>query len=143
MYWYIKIADAKNKKFDEILNDILHNKSLGIDFGIKQNYNDFINTTTWDEYINNNNLTHTQVQCLQRVFNTFINEISIGDFVFLCSGSNKISYICQIDSDYYFDRSYLGRFYDNSGLCHRRKIKNIKKFETIAPKQMRGTIYKV
>ena len=143
MYWYIKITDAKNKNFKEILTDILLTQSIGINFGIKTNYNEFNNTNSWNEYININKLTNTQTHGLQRVFNIFINEIAVNDFIFLCSGVNKILYICQIDSDYYFDRSFLHKYYDDTCLCHRRKIKNIRKFETTAPKQMRGTIYKV
>jgi predicted Mrr-cat superfamily restriction endonuclease len=142
MYWYIKITNAKNKHFERILEDILINKSIGIDFSINQDYNSFNNINDWNTYLETKCFTHNQYLSLKRVFNTFIKEIKINDFVFLCSGSNKIHYICQIDGDYEFDNSYINK-YNNTSLCHRRKIKNIVKFDAIAPKQMRCTIYKV
>lgn len=143
MYWYIKIADAKNKDFDKILLDVLIEKTIGIDFKIDRDYNSFSNVNEWNDYLDSKCSTRNQYLALKRVFNTFINEIKVDDFVFLCSGSNKIHYICQVAGDYEFDRTFLHKYYSDTSLCHRRKIKNIVKFDATAPKQMRCTIYRV
>lgn len=143
MYWYIKIINSKNKRFNDILNDILTTETIGIDFGINQDYNSFTTINDWNTYLNSKCSTDNQYLSLKKVFDTFIKDIKINDFVLLCSGINKIHYICQIPSDYIFDSSYLNKFNNSKSLCHRRKIKNIIKFDAIAPKQMRATIYKV
>jgi predicted Mrr-cat superfamily restriction endonuclease len=143
MYWYIKIADSKNNKFNDILNDIITSKSIGIDYGIDKNYNDYNTITDWNNYLKSKCSSNKQYLALKNIFNTFINDIKVGDIVFLCSGINKIHYVCQIDSTYEFDNTYINKYNNGTSLCHRRKINHITKFDSIAPKKMRATIYKV
>ncbi len=57
------------------------------------------------------------------------------DIIFLCKGKKEILYIAQLESDYYYDPTQK--------LCHRRKIKNIKHFNTTATKEMVGTLFEL
>lgn len=63
-----------------------------------------------------------------------------GDIVFLCQGENKILYICELaDDEYYYQDN------DPHGFRHRRRIKNIKRFECTVPTKiaLRQTIHYV
>ena len=133
-YWYIKIA-RNDVDFDIILNKCLNDKSIGIGFNIMTDYNFTTmqyRSRIWKNYGNNNK----QIKIKENIFNKFINQMKNGDIVFLCKGKNKIKYIAEISSNYYYDKNYCY-------LPHRRHIDNIKLFETNSPKQMIGTLYEV
>ena len=125
-YYYIKIAKNDNT-FNEQLQYTLNTQSIGIGFEYKQ------------EILNINNLNVNDNS--KRMYNKFINEINIGDVVFLCKGENTILYIATIDSEYYFDNNNI--INGQLQLPHRRKLSNIVKFNSIAPKRMIQTIYNV
>ena len=130
-YWYIKIA-RNSKSFKKYEEYCINDKSIGIGFSIH------------DEKLCNTEKS-LEFQCKKILedkykpsfdnYNKFINKIKKNDIVFLCRGLNEILYIAQIDSDYYYEKE--------NDLPHRRKIKNIKKFNAIAPKEMVGTLYSV
>ena len=133
-YWYIKVS-SNDRKFNNILQKSLNDKSIGIGYGINRNYTSM---TRQDRHNIWNNLGHNDrgKKLRENYFNTFINKMNIGDIVFLTKGEYQILYMAQISSNYYYDESY-------NGLNNRRLITNIRKFEAIAPKRMLATIYKV
>ena len=77
----------------------------------------------------------------------FINNMKIGDTVYLCQGINKILYKATIDSDYIYNKDY--QYYDCQGdinkyvWIHQRKIKDIIKVDLRTNKTMCQTIYKI
>jgi hypothetical protein len=120
-YYYIKVC-KNNNNFNNQLEYSLNNTSIGICFEHK-------------EEINNIDVLNVSKHC-KRMYNVFINEMKIGDIVFLCKGSTNILYMATISGEYYYDSN-------NLLLPHRRHITNIKEFKTPAPKRMIQTIYKV
>jgi hypothetical protein len=138
--WYIKVA-SNGKYFDDILDKSLSDKSIGIGFGILIDYN--LTTqpdrnNTWNDKL----CSKKQKELRENNFDNFVRQMNIGDIIFLCKGENTILYMAEVSSDYYFDDSYTIVFPTYS-LPHRRHITNIKSFNTIAPKRMLGTLYKV
>ena len=79
----------------------------------------------------NDGLTDRKIQHKERMFNLFVYQINIGDTVFLCKGKDKILYIADIASDYYYDPSYLINDPNLGviGVPHRRHICNIRPFK--------------
>ena len=128
--WGIKVFESSSKHFENILEKSLHDKSIGIGFGI---HNDFNNTTTLERRTNweIEGLTDRQIQHKERMFNMFLYEMNIGDTVFLCKGKDKILYIADVAGDYYHDPSYL--MIDPKlgviGTPHRRHICNVRPFK--------------
>ena len=137
-YWYIKVS-SNDRKFNNILQKSLNDKSIGIGYDINRNYTSM---TRQDRHNIWNNFGHNDFQkkLRENFFNTFINKMNIGDIVFLTKGEYQILYMAQISSNYYYDENYDERY---NGLYHRRHITNIRKFEAIAPKRMLATIYEV
>ena len=114
-YWYIK-ATRNGNNFEEILNEIINDKSIGICFLVKNkklpiNQNELKNFCD-KEIINDKDNKNSFYN-----YNLFLHEIKNNDFVFILQGGSKIRYICQIDGDYYYDNAKF--------LPHRRRIKNI------------------
>jgi len=131
--YYIKIAE-NNSNFDEIKNNVLNSKSIGICFKIKNipliKGNEDHLKIMCQELIEDDNWNHS-FNC----YNKFINKMENDDILFLCQGENKILYMCQIDGDYFFDKE--------NRYPHRRKIKNICEFNCTTDKRMIQTIYNV
>jgi hypothetical protein len=132
-YWYIKIS-ANDDNFDENEKYCLKNKSVGIGFSIKNK-----KLVTGEKELKS--------QCIEilgkndyknsfRNYDIFVNKMMKNDIVFLCKGKKEILYIAQIDGDYYYDDT-------KKDLPHRRKIKNIRNFNTTATKEMIGTLFEV
>ena len=139
--WYIKIY-RNNKDFPIMEQKTLDKGSIGIDYNIridmKQSTRGGINT-----YIDSLNKTDRQKKFITNVFDKFIDEMKIGDTVYLCKGEYDILYKATISSDYYYD-SEGG--YDgcelNSFWHHRRDIRNIEECNIKSNKRRIKTLYK-
>ncbi len=141
-YWYIKIFNSINPDYDEAKQYMLDTNTIGIGFSITEEYTQLTQDERRQMWRDNRNLsTESEFQTRERFFNYFINEMQIGDIVFLVKGSRDVKYIATIDGNYNFDENAI--FTNNHNQCHRRSITNILPFEVIAPKRMRQTIYKV
>ena len=140
-YWYIKIFKSRNPDFDEAKQYMLYTNTIGIGFSTREEYTQLTQEQRRQIWRDNGKSTETQFQTNERFFNDFINEMQIGDIVFLVKGSRDVKYIATIDGDYSFDEN--ATFTNNHNQCHRRSITNILPFEVTAPKRMRQTIHKV
>ena len=140
-YWYIKIFKSRNPDFDEAKQYMLDTNTIGIGFSTREEYTQLTQEQRCQIWRDNGKSTETQFQTNERFFNDFINEMQIGDIVFLVKGSRDVKYIATIDGDYSFDENAI--FTNNHDQCHRRSITNILPFEVTAPKRMRQTIHKV
>ena len=140
-YWYIKIYRNRHPDFDEAKQYMLDTNTIGIGFDITEEYTQLTQEQRRQIWRDNGKSTETQFQTNERFFNYFINEMQIGDIVFLVKGSRDVKYIATIDGNYSFDENAI--FTNNHDQCHRRSITNILPFEVTAPKRMRQTIHKV
>jgi predicted Mrr-cat superfamily restriction endonuclease len=141
-YWYIKIYRNRHPDFDEAKQYMLDTNTIGIGFGITEEYTQLTQDERrqmWRDYRNLS--TESEFQSKERSFNYFINEMQIGDIVFLVKGERDIKYIATIDGNYEFRENVV--FSNNGTHHHRRSITNLLPFEVSAPKRMVGTIYKV
>tara|TARA_Y100001958_G_C21160787_1_gene494707 strand:+ start:266 stop:712 length:447 start_codon:yes stop_codon:yes gene_type:complete len=123
--WYIQIY-FKEDLTDIMINNIFEKQSIGIGFNIDI---DMKNSTKngIDLYINNyKKFTQKQKKYVLDTFDIFINQMKIGDIVYLCKGHSDILYKAIISSDYYFDSTggsngtEIYKFWH-----HRRNIVNI------------------
>ena len=88
----------------------------------------------------------------KKVFENFINNMKIGDRVYLCRGANQILYSAIIDSDYIFDNSdyesvsthdtNYNQIKNGWFWRHLRKIKDITPVNLTTNIDMRQTIHK-
>jgi len=141
-YWYIKIYRNRHPDFDEAKQYMLDTNTIGIGFGITEEYTQLTQDERrqmWRDYRNLS--TESEFQSKERSFNYFINEMQIGDIVFLVKGERDIKYIATIDGIYEFRENVV--FSNNGTHHHRRSITNPHKFEVTAPKRMCQTIHKV
>ena len=141
-YWYIKIYSKKHADFDEAKQYMLDTNTIGIGFGITEDYTQLTQEQRRQMWRDNRNYkTESQFQFRERMFRWFINEMQIGDIVFLVKGSRDVKYIATIDGNYKFRENVV---FSNGGTHHhRRSITNLLPFEVTAPKKMRQTIHKV
>jgi predicted Mrr-cat superfamily restriction endonuclease len=103
-------------------------------------------TATEDEIetcCNNMGKKNRAIQFVKNVFDKFINQIKVGDIVYLCKSEKTILYKAIIDSDYIYDNSTL-KSPNNKGFWqHQRKIRNIEKVNLQTNKRMIQTLYKM
>ena len=146
--WCIKIyfngnTKEKNEMFKVMEERTIKKKKIGIGYCDSQPI----------YQLRNNKLIMTDIEGNtnhKKVFENFINNIEIGDRIYLCRGANQILYSAIIDSDYIFDNSD----YEKGGTQdinqikngwfwrHLRKIKNIEKVNLTTSVDMRQTIHR-
>jgi hypothetical protein len=88
----------------------------------------------------------------KKAFENFINNMKIGDTIYLCKGSNNLLYKATINSDYIYDNcDYISVSTKDTSYNqikngwfwrHRRKIKNIETVNLTTNISMRQTIHK-
>tara|TARA_B100001173_G_C15627503_1_gene395661 strand:- start:136 stop:564 length:429 start_codon:yes stop_codon:yes gene_type:complete len=134
--WYIKIY-KNDKKFPIMEQKTLEKQSIGIGYNIridmKQSTSGGINA-----YMDMLNKKPKQKKFITNVFNNFIEEMKIGDTVYLCKGEYDILYKAIISSDYYFDSEEE----HNNFWHHRRDITNIESCNIKSNKRRIQTLYK-
>ena len=148
--WCIKIfpngnTKEKNEMFKIIEERTIKKKMIGIGFcDSKPIYK-----------LKNNKIIMTGIEGdtnHKKVFENFINNIKIGDRIYLCRGANQILYSATIDSDYIFDNydyemvstkdAKFDQIKNGWFWRHLRKIKNIEKVNLTTNIDMRQTIHK-
>lgn len=148
--WCIKIfpngtSKEKNEKFNIMEERTKDKKMIGIDF---RDANPIYK-------IKDNKLIMTNIEGdikYKKVFENFINNMKIGDTVYLCRGINKLLYRATIDSNYIYDDSEYEHIHTKDTdynqikngwfWRHRRKIKNIERVDLTTNKNMSQTIHK-
>ena len=139
--WYIKIY-ANNKDFKLMEQKTLEKKSIGISYSIDIDMK--LSTRGGiDIYMDSLNKTDRQKKFVIDVFDKFINQMKIGDTVYLCKGEYDILYKAVVSSDYYYDSEVeRNRKKSNSFWYHRRDITNIEPCELKSEKRRIQTLYK-
>tara|TARA_Y100000741_G_scaffold27990_1_gene20139 strand:+ start:522 stop:968 length:447 start_codon:yes stop_codon:yes gene_type:complete len=140
--WYIKIY-RNDKDFPLMEEKTIEKKCIGI--GYNGVIIDMKNSSIGGKevYMNLLNKTDRQKKHIYDVFNKFIEEMKIGDIVYLCKGEYDILYKAIISSDYYYnsesgyDGYELDRFW-----FHRRNITNIEECNIKSNKRRIKTLYK-
>ena len=148
--WCIKIFTNGNSKKTEEIFRIMENRTLekhmiGIGFC----------SASPILQLKDNKLVMTNIEndkIHKKTFENFINNMKIGDTIYLCKGSNNLLYKAIIDSDYIFDNSdYIAVSTKDTNFNqikngwfwrHRRKIKNIEIVNLTTNISMRQTIHK-
>tara|TARA_B100000575_G_C22848203_1_gene496547 strand:- start:120 stop:527 length:408 start_codon:yes stop_codon:yes gene_type:complete len=128
--WYVPIY-FKEEYINIMINNILKNQAIGIGFNMNI---DMKNSTKKgiELYIDTyKDFTLKQKNYVLNTFNIFINQMKIGDIVYLYKDNFNILYKAIISSNYYFDSSggSNGDEIHNFWL-HRRNIVNIELYNS-------------
>ena len=136
--WYIKIY-MNDKKFPSMEQKTLEKKSIGIGYNI---HIDMKLSTRGgiDCYMDSLNKTIKQKKFIYNTFDKFVNQMKIGDTVYLCKGEYDILYKAIISSDYYFDSQE--EHIDFDFWTHKRDITNIIPYKIKSTKRRIQTLYK-
>ena len=128
--WYIQIY-FKEDSFEIMKNKIFEKQAIGIGFNIDIDMKKSTKNGI-DLYINKyKDFTYKQKKYVLDTFDIFINQMKIGDIVYLCKGHSNILYKAIISSDYYFDSTggsngnEIHKFW-----YHRRNIVNIEPYNS-------------
>jgi hypothetical protein len=144
--WYIQIFPCGTTKrtkndFDTIEARTLEKSTIGINFGDSTVtiINNTLQSVTFD---GTEARTKRQEQYRIRQFEYFVNEMQIGDTVYLKKGK-QILYQATISSNYFYDDTDdINNITNGWFWRHRRTISNITPISDINTSVMRQTIYK-
>lgn len=139
--WCIKIyRNGYTKKaindFNVMEHKTIENKTIGIGFH-----------NSVPVLLNNKLVNINGRQSAKSQMEKFINNMKVGDTVYLCQGINTILYQATIDSDYTYKNEYQNYGYrgdiNKFVWPHQRKIKDIVRVDLRTNKTMCQTIYKI
>jgi hypothetical protein len=144
--WYIQIFPCGTTKrtkndFDTIEARTLEKSTIGINFADSTVtvINNTLQSVTFD---GTEARTKRQEQYRVRQFEYFVNEMQIGDTVYLKKGK-QILYQATISSNYFYDDTDdINNITNGWFWRHRRTISNITRISDINTSVMRQTIYK-